>query len=201
METNHRKAIPGAGWGMLECLTEAREQSINSHVVLDELLVAELFWIGRCKGNVLDDTCHSLTEACLVHVDCDNCLFHFFYFYLFVNIFDERISLQLLHRLKINHLWSIITEVLVCNNPIFIFFYHAVALIREVKKPIPTLKNLVYVVSQRQEGSLQIAWLRVYGRRIRNLTTCNLVKYLTVDLEHWADLPGDEELKAGTESM
>ena len=70
--------------------------------------------------------------------------------------------------------------------------------IREVEESLPTLINLVCVVSQWFERRLQIAGLRVYRAcRISNLTTRHLVEYLTVDLEHGANLAGDEELKAG----
>lgn len=112
-------------------------------------------------------------------------------------LFYEMISLQLRHRLKIDHLRGVITEVFVCNNPVVILFFYAVTPIREVEESLPTLINLVCVVSQRSERCFQVARLRIYRCRMNNLTICNLVEYLTVDLEHWANLAGDEELKAG----
>lgn len=112
------------------------------------------------------------------------------------------IPLKLCHRLQVYQSISIKAEVAICNEPILIIFLYANTIIRKFKKSLPTLVNLVDIIHERLESSHQITRLRISrSLGLHQLTTCKLVEHLTVDLKHWANLTGDEELRQGTESM
>nr|DAU40840.1 MAG TPA: hypothetical protein [Caudoviricetes sp.] len=135
------------------------------------------------------------------------------YCYLFVNtppiigreehsslalIFEKLVSFELCHRLHIYHPVGVMTEVVVCCEPAVVIFCYFVAIIRVLKQSIPTFVNLVGIIHERLESRCQVAGLRISrSLGLHQLTTCHLVKHLAVYLEHWANLTGDEELKAG----
>lgn len=115
------------------------------------------------------------------------------FFDLLFEIID---SIQFRHRLQIYQLVNPVTEVTICNEKIVIIFLYSNALVREFKKPFPSCENLVGIVCKRRDGRFKIAWLRISRSYLYQLSARYFVKYLSVDLEHRANLAGYEELKA-----